>query len=274
MFYNIGNKLGLNFLFGVGGIGDALLLMSDGKYDDNEELGLIFWANKPEQIRELIKLFPHIKKSIIASNYLNSLWRHQYYMQIVNDSGCISTGHIPKDLNYVDEWKNCNSVFDRYKIERFPEWANDFITDDNTGCIICPTGGSSDLEWKKRYIKPDLFWKIINHVNNNCDSITIISTEKEFENFYGKELKADVERDIKIVYSPTFKDAFNLIANAELVYSVDSWYKTLSRFCGVPTILIESVYIKSPMDVFKLDCDPSDNIFIKDWGFEEIIKQQ
>src|ERR1035437_2057584 len=104
MFYNIGNKIGLPFLFGVGGIGDALLLMSDGKYDDNEELGLVFWANKPEQIKELIQLFSHIKRSVISSNYIYHLLSQQYYTQIITDSKCISTGHIPKNLRYVEEW--------------------------------------------------------------------------------------------------------------------------------------------------------------------------
>jgi hypothetical protein len=88
MFKNIGEKIKLPFLFGIGGIGDFLLLMSDGNYDRYNKLGLIFWANNPNVIKELVNLFPKIEKSIFLPNYLESTIdnSHLYFSQIINDN--------------------------------------------------------------------------------------------------------------------------------------------------------------------------------------------
>lgn len=277
MFKNIGEKIKLPFLFGIGGIGDFLLLMSDGNYDRYNKLGLIFWANNPNVIKELVKLFSKIEKSIVLPNYLESKIDnyHLYFSQIINDEKFLSKAHIPDNLQYVSEWNNCH-VFDKYGIETFPKWTlNWSINNINKKySVFAPTGGSSDTDWKHKYIKPDLLLKLIDEDKEPVKYL--ISTSKELESFYGitfvhNDLSA---RNIKILCDEPLHKLFGIICKATTVYSVDTWVKTLSLLCEVPTILIESFYENSPFERIGLTKDPGDFIFIENWNFQQRISQQ
>ncbi len=279
MFNNIGNKLNNNFLFGIGGIGDLLLLLSTNYYDDLNELGLVFWANNPIQIAHLInECFPKIKNKLITKNYLNTNYAKEYYNQLINDKNFLSKAHIPDNLNYINEWKNINNVFKQYNIQKYPNWINNWKEEKQENIIICPTGGSSDKNWKLKYIEENKLLNIIEDINKNElaeDKIIIISTRKEIEewyteNFINKLLSLGVEIKLDLPY----KEIFKLIINAWKVYSVDSWYKILSRLANIDTILIKSIYLKSLKEIFNLDIDPADNIFIsKEWNFLKVIEQ-
>jgi hypothetical protein len=278
MFKNIGNKLNSIFLFGIGGIGDFLLLMSDGNYDKYDNLGLIFWANNPEQITEISKLFTKLTNKIITKNYLESPLALEYYKQIINDSNFLSSAHIPRELKYVEEWMTVSDVFTKYNIQRFPEWANDWKTGQEENIIICPTGGSSDTAWKFKNIDKNLLKNIIADIKLHelwNDNIIILSTANEMNTIYGNEFIKELEYMGCIMrLDIPYKDIFKIIGNAWRVYSVDSWFKTFSLLSGIDTILIKSKYIISPIEIFGLDKDPADNIFIsKKWNFLEIIEQ-
>ena len=279
MYIDIGNKLHNKFLFGVGGIGDLLLLLSTKYYDEMDELGLVFWANNPAQIIQVInECFPKIKNKIITKNYLNSNYAKEYYTQIVNDPNFLSKAHIPDDLNYVGEWSKVNNVFEKYNILQYPDWVNNWKEEKQKNIIICPTGGSSDKNWKLKYIVEDKFLEIVESINKNDlsdDKILIISTYSELHAQYSDEfivklLKLDCVLAIDLPYN----DIFKYIINAWKIYSIDSWYKTLSRLANVDTMLIKSKYIKPPMEIFGIEKDPADNIFIsKEWNFLENIIQ-
>lgn len=278
MFKNIGEKIKLPFLFGIGGIGDFLLLMSDGNYDKYNKLGLIFWANNPNVIKELVKLFPKIEKSIVLPNYLESTIdnSHLYFSQIINDEKFLSKAHIPDNLQYVSEWNNCN-VFDKYGIIEHPEWVRKWESDnlglEESYSVFAPTGGSSDTDWKRKYIKPDLLLKLIDEDKEPVKYL--ISTIKELESFYGftfvhNDLSA---RNIKILCDEPLDKLFGIICKAKIVYSVDTFSKTLSLFANIPTIFIKSIYSNNPFIKFGIGHDPGDDIFINNWKFEKVIEQ-
>ena len=79
--------------------------------------------------------------------------------------------------------------------------------------------------------------------------------------------RKSIEERCMLIYDWSFEDLFSLIVNSKIVYSVDSWVKTLSMLAGVDTVLIESYYDRD------LPKDPGDNIFIENWEFVERIKQ-
>lgn len=284
MFKNISDKLQIPFLFGIGGIGDFLLLMSDGNYDDNieENLGLVFWANNPSVIKDLTKLFPKIKKTIITHNYLNGEVRkaHQYFDEILAEKLFLTKAHIPNHLDYIYEWYGCN-VFKKYGIRRHPFWVIDWtilnrleLENLTNYSVYSPTGGSSDTDWKKKHIKKELFLKLLDEDKNTLKFI--ISTQKEMDNIYGHDfVQLELMRrdGVKLYLDRNFEILFSLIGKAQKVYSVDSWIKTFSAFANKSTILIESFYEYSPFIRMGLDHDPGDDIFIEGWGFEK-IKQE
>lgn len=283
MFKNISDKIQLPFLFGIGGIGDFLLLMSDGTYDLNidENLGLIFWANNPDIIKRLAKLFPKITKTIITPNYINGEVRkaHQYFDEIISEKSFLTKAHIPDYLDYIHQWDKCN-VFKKYGIRRYPDWVVNWtilnkIDTTKKYSVYAPTGGSSDTDWKRKHIKRDLFLKLLNEDEHEFKYI--VSTERELNNIYGQdfvELQLLKRTGVKLFLDKEFEILFSLIGKATKVYSVDSWVKTFSAFAGVPTVLIESFYNDSPFRKMGFERDPGDYIFIENWGFEKRIKQE
>ena len=277
MFKNISDKIQLPFLFGIGGIGDFLLLMSDGNYDLEDELGLIFWANNPAVIKELVKLFPKITKPIITPNYISGEVRkaHQYFDEIIQERLFLSKAHIPDNLDYINEWYNCN-VFKKYQLKRYPDWVITWqfgkSIEEQPYSIFAPTGGSSDTSWKHKYIKQDIFLKLLNE--DTAPIKYIISTEKEIRNIYGDKFFAGnllARTDCKFLLDQPLEKLFEVICMATRVYSVDTWVKTLSLFANVPTVLINSFYENSPFIAMGLKKDPGDCIFIENWGLEKII---
>lgn len=278
MFNNIGNKLNSKFLFGIGGLGDLLLLLSTKYYDELYEIGLVFWANNPNQLTNIInECFPKIKNKLITKNYLNTNYAREYYNQIISDKNFLSKAHIPDNLNYIDEWSKVNNVFDKYNIQRYPDWINNWKENKQENIIICPTGGSSDKNWKLKYIKENKLLEIIEQAENEKynDKIIILSTIKEIQEYYNKAFIGKLlELGCSFALDLPYKDIFKLVSNSWRVYSVDSWIKTLSLLSGIDTVLIKSIYLKSPKEIFNLDVDPADNIFIsKEWNFLEIIEQ-
>lgn len=275
MFKNIGEKIEYPFLFGIGGIGDFLLTVSDGKYDKESEMGLIFWANSSTTITELSKLFPKIKKKIITPNYLSSTKSHEYFHQIISDKCFLSKSHIPDNLDYINEWYNCD-VFTKYNIVSNPswvaKWSSHKLEKKEPYSVFAPTGGSSDTDWKHKYMKKDLFIKLIEKDVNTVKYI--VSTEIELVSIYGDDiLKILSDLNCTLALSYKFDALFDLICKSALVYSVDTWVKTLSLLSNVPTILIKSFYEKSPFESMGLTRDPGDCIFIENWNFVKIIEQ-
>lgn|SRR5574343_6125 len=267
MFNDIGKRLGLPFIFGIGGIGDFLLCMSDGVYDNCDELGLIFWANNPTSIKEIVKLFPKIKRTLITPNYLNDKTNALlYFNKIINDPYFVTKAHIPDRLDYVNEWYGCN-VFDKYKILHNPMWATEYREQVNSDYnIIVPCGGSSDTDWKRKIIKPKLLYDIINECNNDNKKVVIISTYREFDKYYSKYDYPN----ISLRLDEDFQKLFETIRYANKVYSVNTWVQPLSLFMGIEFILIDSIIINSPYNNME---DPGDFIFNKRWNISRIIKQ-
>lgn len=271
MFENISSKMGNNpILFGIGGIGDFFLLMSDGNYDKYDELSLVFWANNPVTIKYLLPFFPKIKFHIITTNYLNSEHKYKYYNEILLDENFLTKSHIPDNLNYINEWYGADP-FKKYGIKRTPQWALDMkqknISNDKS-IIICPTGGSSDTGWKHKYMKKETLDRIFKFIKSET-KVYVISTEKEV-NMYGNYFDG---MNVNLLLDYSFGDLFKIISNSSLIYSVDTWVKTLSCFMNIPTVLVESFYSSNPYDAIGLDIDPGDFIFIKNWNFVDIIKQ-
>ena len=283
MFKNISDKLNMPFLFGIGGIGDFLLLMSDGNYDKRKELALVFWANNPEVIKSLVKLFPKIKKSIITKNYVGSNKHNTktFFNDLINEPQFLSKAHIPDRLDYVKEWNKIN-VFEKYRIQEQPDWVIGWTLDrpviEEIHSVFAPTGGSSDSDWKHKYIKKDLLLKLIDEDTNPIKYI--ISTHKELVDIYGADFIIDElvdKRDCRLLVDESFEKLFGIICRAFKIYSVDTWVKTLSLFAqscqGKETTLISSFYENSPFKSMGLEKDPGDYIFIENWNFANIIKQ-
>src|SRR3954469_5918503 len=99
---NFLDKLG-NFYFGIGGVGDFLLLMSVC-YDNESEFSILFWANDSKFIQNIANLFPKIKHKVIFQGWQpNPL---DQYKKIIAHPNFKGKAHIPEELAYVEQWIN------------------------------------------------------------------------------------------------------------------------------------------------------------------------
>jgi phosphotransferase system IIB component len=267
LFDNIGKKIG-KFYFGIGGIGDLFLLLAS-YYDDiqDKDASLIFWANNPTIIKIILKHFTKHKHIIVTENFLNNpAITLKYYNPIVSDPFLQGKGHIPNNLQYLDEWTKINNVFDYYSIKRYPEFLMEIFDDKDYTCetVIQPYSfDDSNVFDKGKIITDD---NIIDIILNTNDYQVIIGSPKErqhFKDFLG------IKGGNKYFYPDCIIDSIKYVVNSKKVYAVDSWVKVVSGLANIKTTL----YTRDKSKLFpSIGYDPGDNIFIKNWGFEIITQ--
>lgn len=275
MFQDIGKKIG-KFYFGVGGIGDLFLLLAsyyDKYYDSyfkkrkiDEDISLVFWANNPSIIKQILKHIPNHKHVLVTENFLNKpQLALSYYEAIVNDPMFQGKGHIPDGLRYVDEWTNVNNVFDHYGIERCPQFVRALFYDESLHKIFVMQPYSYD--------DPNISYKGREIIKKNLLDICMSAPPGEQ---FGAVVGSSQELQWFRENSPLNKNSYHMIddiidaikcaVSCDRAYGVDSWLKTVAGLAGVPTTYY--TYLTDQKKIFPtIGYDPGDNIFIKNWGF-------
>lgn len=129
------------FYFGIGGIGDFLLLMATFYDDVDDNTDVIFVCNSVNAIRAVSTQFPKIHRfwfyPMSAFNRTTEMWR-----LITRSNLCKGTGVTPKAFKYVEDWIECgnSNVFDYYGVIEHPKWCEKTTTLDHI--TIQPNGGA------------------------------------------------------------------------------------------------------------------------------------
>lgn len=262
------------YYFGIGGIGDFLLLMATF-YDKVEpgECDVIFVANNPAPIKALIggtcesvgwePLFDKINRVWIfprkAFPINPSVWN-----AITFDPRCMGTGVTPKQFAYIEDWNKCGkeNCFSYYGVNKHPKWARSFAgVAFSNRTVIQPFGGADDKTKIKRISDKEL----IRIVNTECipEKTTIIGSTKEMDhvdklNLPGVELTANINLSVdRIRFANTF-------------IGTDSWGKTMAMLAGVNIVIVyKNHYLNgTPMQLFNQPTDPADHVFLNNWGFQ------
>lgn len=272
------------YYFGIGGIGDFLLLMSTF-YDDIEdgEVDVVFVANNIKPLQQLVSkpkdgeypardYFPKVNRFWFFPRkmfpYDPLLWDH-----LTNNEKLRGTGVTPRTFAYVQDWNECGKtdVFNYYgvkrelgAIRRWPPGGRNIPT------VIQPFGGADDPTKVKQLSK------VLLH------QLVDVNLAKVPVSFIGSPADMDEMRDMnfhdrygnphaKIRYVTDIKEAINQIRLCNRFIGADSWGKTAAALSGLKPSFIEvfrNKYInKTPQEMFGQDTDPGDFVFLHNWGF-------
>jgi len=256
------------FYFGIGGLGDFLLLMSTFYDDIESNTDVIFVCNNIKPIQEMSKLFPLItrfwffpRKAFFPNE---PLWK-----SIVSHPLCVGTGVTPKEFNYVGDWIECGktNVFDYYGVIEHPKFCRPIKTSEKY-IVIQPYGGADDSTKKKEIPK----YEVENLVYKYCwngQKVYILGSKSDkiklgkLENLKGYD---------NYEWITNIKEAFGTIRGCQTFYGADSWGKTVACFAGKGTTVYANIYNdeRSPMDMFNHPTDPGDYVFLNGWNLEMI----
>jgi hypothetical protein len=255
------------YYFGIGGIGDFLLLMST--FYDNVQSGVntdvIFVANNVNQINRIAHLFPLINKFWLyprkAFDTSEIMWN-----EITKSGSCLGTGVTPQKFDYIRDWIKCGetNVFDYYGVKKNPAWARRIgFTSDSV--VIQPFGGDGDAT-KKKEISFDCLIKEMRVAESLDHSIVLIGSKEDTMVYPQLDMQRWNKYGVRWVVD--FKQTFDEIIRCKYYVGTDSWGKTLSGLSGVSTKIYPNEYDKPLEDMFGHPVDPSDYVFLTNWGFE------
>lgn len=232
------------FFLGNGGVGDALIFLSTF-YDDIEEANVIFLANQPESIIELLSLFPKIKKKLVLPNDFSNLKEFYYH------PNCIGTGILPKDLNYQNWYKV--DIFKEYGVKEFPDFINLFQPKrfSEKQLFIQYQGSSNEGEGKKRILGV----KAMQEISKYIDIGYFVNKPEIFSS------------------KGSIKEIFETIRGSDVLIGVDSFAKTFSAMCKIKTIVYDNIYTNEYLNRFKNRIDYGHYIFLFDWKYIELRQQ-
>ncbi len=238
-----------SYQLSAGGIGDCLLSISIfyDQIPENQKETFIFLANNKKSIIELLNLFPKVQTLVLDNNF--SLLTELYFNQ-----KCKGTGILPRDLNYKN-WYQIN-VFDQYKVNQFPDFVNLFtplrVESNKPKQLILQSQGSLIEGFQKQRVLTKQTLNIVYNTYQNDYNIIDISNTTTF---------------LSIL------DILRLIKGSDLVIGVDSFAKSFSAMCRIPTIVYDNLYSQEYLNNFKDHRDYGHHIFIDNWEYIEFRKQ-
>jgi len=245
------------FYFGIGGIGDFLLLMATFYDDVNPKTtDVIFVCNNVNTIREFTKQFPNVNRfwfyPMSAFYTTPEMWN-----SIVRNPLCLGTGATPCEFRYVGDWIECgrSNVFDYYGLKRNPSWCSKIINLSTPHVTIQPNGGRDSN--RISIIQRSELVKMVGNLTKKY-TVYLIGSKEDIEN-YGIIDGASWVKD--------FDDTFQKIRSAEFHIGVNSWCKTYAGLAGISTYIYPSTYLNDPIEVFGDTNDPSDYVFLKQGGW-------
>lgn len=275
--YDLAANIDRPYYFGIGGIGDFLLLMAS-VYDKIEhgECDVVFVANNMKPLRDLTA--PADSSSsvkVVLFNKVNRFWlfprsafpvNAQLWDVLHTDPRLRGTGVTPKKFDYIGDWNECGktNVFNYYNVQRLPVWARAWPTAALSDRVVYqPFGGADDPTKVKRISDAELVRLVTSEFPGGKN--TIIGSPKEVAYLekldYGHE-HVEFISDIKLSVSK--------IRTSSGFVGTDSWGKTMAKLAGVNHVIVyKNQYINAtPQQMFGQDVDPGDYVFLHDWGFD------
>ena len=240
------------FFLHVGGVGDALMLLSTF-YDWSPEQIVLSAANSFSAARAFFDEFPLIKQVYFLESPQNEARSSFICRHIPENTACIGMGATPKQGHFV-EWIPGIDISALYGIQKLPKFVHSFRKQRQTypQVVIAPHGSVLHMQSNKQNIIDPTYWKpLISLLLTLGITPIIIGTPPEAETY--PALPGTVDKR-----GWTFREQFELIASADCFIGSDSWAKTFAAFCGIPTIVFPSLFCGTHQPTN----DPSNNVFL------------
>lgn len=230
-----------NYYLGFGGLGDALLLMA--VCWDNPKAKVVFFANQIPFIRSFFELFG--VSVFMHDNIMGTPMANHIYDMMRKLPNFKPSAHLADGLNYND-WRNESKYRD--KIKSKTSWLPHFGKEnsDKPTVIIAPSGSHKDSK-RQRYLHHHEYDQLVNKYLIQGYKVYATGSMSDLhhfklidkDNFYW--LHSDAIYNGKgNTESISLKRMLRIINSAEHVISMDTWLKTYTLLCDIPTTVIET----------------------------------
>lgn len=226
---------------GFGGLGDAILLLASCWKEVNG--CAVFFANNPTLIHKFFEIFKI--PSFIHPNIMGQGIANQVYDYVINLPNFKSSAHLADGLYYGD-WVNEHKYYPR--IARTAPWISHFgkETYNKPVCIIAPTGSQKDVN-RQRYITKEEYQRLVHKHLDMGEIVYATGSIKNLheyglvnrENFYWLSSESIYTHKGSSEFCDLRK-MLRIINASSSVISVDTWLKTYTLLCGIPTTVIET----------------------------------
>ncbi|MGE5458632.1 MAG: glycosyltransferase, partial [Methanococcaceae archaeon] len=243
------------FYVHFGGAGDASLLLSTF-YDDDPEQIIISFANSKSMMKSFFKSFPKLKKIYLFDCPLNYNIHQSLRYMLPKSGKCKGMGVTPL-LDYMSEWNETIDIFSKYGIRKSAVWAKKFGKNriEDIQVVLQPKGSTKGMVGSKRNMLSNEQWDdLLKYWIQRGVKPVVIGTPDENE-FYPLNTRCINKR------SYNFAEQMEIIASGDLFIGADSWGKTFSALCEIPTV----VYPSLRGEDLKGWKDSSDYIFMDPW---------
>jgi hypothetical protein len=230
-----------NYYLGFGGLGDALLLLAEC-WDDTKAK-VVFFANSPPLfVGSFFNLFGRsifLHDNIMGTSVAGTIYDYMVALPTFKQSA-----HLADGLNFGD-WANETKYIPR--IKNSAPWIAHLGKEnyDKKVLILAPSGSNKENN-RQRYITPDEYRALANKYLAQDYQIFSVGSIADFH-YYGIVNHPNFNwLNSEIIYSSTGARATNLlkmlqiINSADMVISADTFLKTYTLLCGIPTVVIKT----------------------------------
>lgn len=262
-----------NWYLNFGGAGDLILLIANAYLDNNAQI--VFYANtcSIEFCRELLEFFKlehFVSRNLMGTRHANVI--NDYMTKKINFK---PSAHLARGLDFNDWGRDTAYYKNRMVIktdwvERFgknPQFVGEKLI------VIQPSGSMKNYD-RQRYLEIfEYNYLVKKFIDLGFTVVTTGSeTDRDFYNWKpisGKDWFITSKRlyGQKSVSASDLKMFMKTVNSAEKVISADTWLKSYSLLCGIPTFVFGN---RCRGNYLPIGADPCDYIFINKTIWENL----
>lgn len=230
-----------NYYLGFGGLGDAILLMAVCWNDPKAKV--VFFANHIPFIRSFFEIFGlsvYLHDNIMGTKMASQIYDLMRVMPTFQ-----SSAHLADGLDFND-WANEKKYAAR--INGSTPWIGYLGQEkfDKPVVIIAPSGSSKEID-RQRYLHHHEYQQLVDIYLNKGFRVYATGSMADLhhfklinkDNFYW--LNADkIYSGNGSVENSNLTKMLRIINSATQVISMDTWLKTYTLLCGIPTTVIKT----------------------------------
>jgi len=230
-----------HYYLGFGGLGDALLLMA--VCWENPKAKVVFFANQIPFIRnffDILGISVFIHDNIMGTKMAAHIFDYMKKLPTFKESA-----HLADGLDYND-WANEKKYASR--IRGRTRWVQHFgkAPTNKPVIIIGPSGSHKDIK-RQRYLHNGEYKRLVDIYLDKGYKVYAAGSMNDLhhfglvnrDNFFW--LNSDTIYDGKGNAQPSnLTNMLRIINSAEHVISMDTWLKTYTLLCDIPTTVVET----------------------------------
>jgi len=230
-----------NYYLGFGGLGDALLLMA-ACWDD-PKARVVFFANQIPFIRSFFEIFGI--SVYLHDNIMGTQMASHIYDLMKALPSFKTSAHLADGLNHND-WSNESKYTSR--IIKSATWIKHLGKEqfDKPVIIIAPSGSSKDIK-RQRYLHHHEYNQLVEKYLNSGYRVYATGSTSDLHHFKLIDKEDFYWLCLDKIYKGngtseeySLRNLLRIINSAEQIISMDTWLKTYTLLCGIPTTVIKT----------------------------------